>query len=188
MIYGYARKSADDQNLGIQEEALEEFGVDEILKESISGVAKNKELYNYIRQMKKGDTLVVTRMDRLGRNTKQLLETLEELEVRGVDLVIMDMEVDTRTPMGKFYLTMTSAISQLERDRLKEKQMQGIALAKKEGRHLGRPRGWNKTALDEAIDMYLNDYPLDKIQDITKIGRTTLYRHLRKRGIPNRSK
>jgi DNA invertase Pin-like site-specific DNA recombinase len=188
VIYGYARKSAEDQNLGIQIEELKNYGVDELLKESITGVSKNKELYNYIRQMQKDDTLVVTRMDRLGRNTRQLLETLDEIELQGVHLVIMDMHVDTRTPMGKFFLTVMSAVAELDRDRLKEKQMKGIALAKKEGRHLGRPRGWNQTGMDEAVDMYLNDYPLDKIQDITNIGRTTLYRELRKRGIPNRSR
>ncbi|MGN4528483.1 recombinase family protein [Bacillus cereus group sp. MYBK44-1] len=188
MIYGYARKSADDQNLGIQIEELTRYGVDEIISESVSGVSEEKEkLDDLIERMVEGDTLVVTRMDRLGRNTRQLLTLVEELNKKNVYLVIKDMLIDTRTPTGEFFLTVMAGFAQLERKNLKIKQMKGIKLAKQEGRHLGRPRKWTKTGMEEAIRMYLNDYPLAKIEEITNIGKTTLYRELRKRGIPNRS-
>jgi len=91
MIFGYARVSSFDQNLDSQIEQLRNAKVDQIVHEKISGVLEQKEkLDHLLNQLVKGDTLVVTRMDRLGRNTKQLLELTEELEKRGIHLVILN--------------------------------------------------------------------------------------------------
>ncbi|MDQ0417451.1 DNA invertase Pin-like site-specific DNA recombinase [Croceifilum oryzae] len=88
----------------------------------ISGVQSQKEALNQLLdQLVKEDTLVVTRMDRLGRNTKQLLEIIEELEKRGIHLMILNLGIDTRTPSGKFILTVMSAFSELDRTMIKEK-------------------------------------------------------------------
>ncbi len=106
--------------------------VDQIVHEKISGVLEQKEkLDQLLNQLVKGDTLVVTRMDRLGRNTKQLLELTEGLEKRGIHLVILNLGIDTRTPSGKFILTVMSAFSELDRTMIKEKQQAGIAVAKR---------------------------------------------------------
>ena len=83
-----------------------------------------------LNQLIKGDTLVVTRMDRLGRNTKQLLELTEELEKRGIHLVILNLGIDTRTPSGKFILTVMSAFSELDRTMIKENNKQELQLLK----------------------------------------------------------
>lgn len=104
MIYGYARVSAQDQNLDTQIEQLLKYGVDKIVKEKISGVSQEKiELDDLLSQLLKGDTLVVTRMDRLGRNTIQLLQFVEHLREKGVHFAVLNLGIDTRTPTGKFF-------------------------------------------------------------------------------------
>ena len=139
MIFGYARVSSFDQNLDSQIEQLRNAKVDQIVHEKISGVLEQKgKLDQLLNQLIKGDTLVVTRMDRLGRNTKQLLELTEELEKRGIHLVILNLGIDTRTPSGKFILTVMSAFSELDRTMIKEKQQAGIAVAKRKGIYKGR--------------------------------------------------
>lgn len=88
----------------------------------------------------KGDTLIVTRMDRLGRDTEQLLELIEELEGRGIHLVILNLGMDIRTPSRKFILTVMSAFRELDRTMIKEKQQVGIAIAKRKGTYKGKNR------------------------------------------------
>ena len=131
MIFGYARVSSFDQNLDSQIEQLRNAKVDQIVHEKISGVLEQKgKLDQLLNQLIKGDTLVVTRMDRLGRNTKQLLELTEELEKRGIHLVILNLGIDTRTPSGKFILTVMSAFSELDRTMIKENNKQELQLLK----------------------------------------------------------
>ncbi|EOO60130.1 hypothetical protein IKE_06017 [Bacillus cereus VD196] len=97
MIYGYARVSAQDQNLDTQIEQLLKYGVDKIVKEKISAVSQEKiELDDLLSQLIKGDTLVVTRMDRLGRNTIQLLQFVENLREKGVHFAVLNLGIDTR--------------------------------------------------------------------------------------------
>lgn len=104
MIYGYARVSSKDQNQDTQFAALFKFGVDEIVNEKISGVAKQRpELDKQLDKLESGDTIVVIRMDRLGRSSRQLIELVEDFEARNINLVILDMNIDTRTPTGTFF-------------------------------------------------------------------------------------
>ncbi|HGP3677531.1 TPA: recombinase family protein [Bacillus pacificus] len=183
MIYGYARISSSDQQLDSQLFLLEKYGCDKIIQETITGVAEEKELNRLIDSLKEGDTLVAVRMDRLGRNTIQLLELVEELEKKDIHLVILDLNIDTRSATGKFFLTIMAAFSELERTNLKEKQRRGIAVAKSKGRHLGRPRNWSKAALEEAVKMYQNHRIIAEIEDVTQVSKSALYRELKKRGI-----
>jgi len=126
MIYGYARVSSKDQNLDSQVVKLSNFCVDEIVQEKISGVSKQKQkLDELLIQLTSGDTLVVTRMDRLGRNTVQLLQLVEEFRDKNIHFVILNLGIDTRTPTGKFFLTVMAAFSELDRDIIKEKQKSG---------------------------------------------------------------
>lgn len=183
MIYGYARISSSDQQFDSQLVLLEKFGCDEIVTETITGIAEEKKLNHLIASLKAGDTLVAVRMDRLGRNTIQLLELVEELEKKDIHLVLLDLNVDTRTNTGKLFLTIMAAFSDLERKTLKEKQRVGIDAAKAKGKHLGRPRNWTKAGLEEAIKMYQNHRIISEIEDITKVSKATLYRELKRRGI-----
>ncbi|MGM2821318.1 recombinase family protein [Bacillus cereus group sp. Bce001] len=183
MIYGYARVSSSDQNLDSQLVLLERFGCDEIVTEKITGIAEEKKLNQLIDNLKAGDTLVAVRMDRLGRNTIQLLELVEELEKKDIHLVLLDLNIDTRSPTGKLFLTIMSAFSDLERKTLKEKQRVGIDVAKAQGKHLGRPRNWSKTGMEEAVKMYQNHRIISEIEDITGVSKASLYRELKRRGI-----
>ncbi|MDA1904152.1 recombinase family protein [Bacillus cereus group sp. BcHK20] len=183
MIYGYARISSSDQQISSQISQLKKYGCEKIVQEVITGVAEEKELNRLIASLKEADTIVATRMDRMGRNTKQLLEMVEELEKRNIHLVILDLNIDTRSPTGKFFLTVMSAFSELERTNLKEKQRRGIDVAKAQGKHLGRPRNWSKTGMEEAVKMYQNHRIISEIEDITGVSKASLYRELKRRGI-----
>jgi len=187
VIYGYARVSTQEQNLGTQLQQLGRYGVDEIIQEKISGVAKDKpELDALIERMQDGDTIVVTRMDRLGRSTLQLLELVEELSERGIDLVIMDLNIDTRTPTGKFFLTVMAGFSEMERSLIKEKQRNGVEMAKQEGKYKGRVKRYTDkhAGLQHAITLFQEGkHTVKQICEITKIGRSSLYRELKAKGI-----
>ncbi|WP_084439222.1 recombinase family protein [Sphingobium sp. TCM1] len=183
MIYGYARISSSDQQIISQISQLEKFGCDKIIEETITGIAEEKELNRLIATLQQGDTLVATRMDRMGRNTRQLLELVEELEKKDIHLVILDLNIDTRSNTGKFFLTVMAAFSELERSNLKEKQKRGIDVAKAQGKHLGRPRSWKKSGMEEAIKMYQNHRIVAEIEDITGVSKASLYRELKRRGI-----
>ena len=183
MIFGYARVSSFDQNLDSQIEQLRNAKVDQIVHEKISGVLEQKEkLDHLLNQLVKGDTLVITRMDRLGRNTKQLLELTEELEKRGIHLVILNLGIDTRTPSGKFILTVMSAFSELDRTMIKEKQQVGIAIAKRKGIYKGRKQKFNlkHDGVRHAMELHeTTNKTVKEICKITNISEATFYRRWR---------
>jgi DNA invertase Pin-like site-specific DNA recombinase len=181
MIYGWARVSHRDMNLGTQVEKLENYGCDEIVMQKITGVAEHKKLDDLIERMQPGDTLVATRMDRFGRKASQLTQMVDELEKKGIVLVIMDLGVDTKTPTGKFFLQVMAAFAELDRSTLKEKQRAGIELAKKNGIKLGRPKkyGDRHIGLAHAVELYqAGGKTVNEICAITKVSRATFYRHI----------
>ena len=185
MIYGYARVSTKDQNLATQLDQLQSFGVNEIISEKISGiVAKKTKLDALLQNLMGKDTLVVTRMDRLGRNTLQLLQLVEELQERDIDLVVLNMGIDTRTPTGKFFLTIMAGFAELDRTMIKEKQRAGIQLAKKKGLYRGRPTKYTSTHLGVKHAFELRETTnktVKEISEITGVSEATLYRRLREK-------
>lgn len=139
--FGYSRVSTREQNEARQVEAFRERGIREsnIIIEKLSG--KNLErpkLTALLDKVRPGDSVTVLSIDRLGRNTKDVLDIVERLERRGVKLVSIREGLDTNTPMGKCVLTILASIAQLERDNILERQYEGIAIAKREGRYTGR--------------------------------------------------
>ncbi|EUJ43253.1 recombinase family protein [Listeria fleischmannii] len=183
MIFGYARVSALDQNLDSQIELLRQANVNKIISEKISGVQENKEaLTELLHQMITGDTLVVSRMDRLGRNTKQLLELIDYLESRQIHLVILNLGIDTRTSTGKFILTVMAAFSELDRTMIKEKQQLGVTIAKRQGKYKGRKRKFtlDHPGIKHAIELHqATDKTVKEICVITRISEATFYRCLK---------
>lgn len=183
MLFGYARVSAADQNLETQVEQLSKFGVDQILEEKISGVKKKKPVLDELLQkMQSGDTLVVTRMDRLGRNTVQLLQLVEELEAQGKYFIILNLGIDTRTPTGKFFVTVMAAFSELERTMNKEKQTNGIRLAKEKGKYRGRLKKYTDKhpGMNHALELRIHtDKTVKEICAITGVSAAALYRKLK---------
>ncbi|WLR44404.1 recombinase family protein (plasmid) [Bacillus carboniphilus] len=183
MIYGYARVSAKDQNLDSQIEKLKEYGVDEIVSEKVSGVSKKKQqLDDLIENLTNGDTLVITRMDRLGRSTVQLLQLVESLQEQDIHFVILNLGIDTRTPTGKFFLTVMAAFSELDREMIKEKQRAGIELAKQKGKYRGRLKKYHKNhaGMNHAIELRkTTDKTVKEICSITGVSQAAFYRKWR---------
>lgn len=183
MIYGYARVSSKDQNLATQLDQLKRYGVDKIVSEKITGVSNERKLNLLLDKLTEGDTLVVGRMDRLGRSTLQLLSLIEELKERNIDLVILSPNIDTRDEIfGKLFLTILSAVAEMERALIKEKQRNGIAIAKQEGKYKGRAKKYTSkhAGMSHAIELYkTNKYTVKEITEMTSVSRSALYRALK---------
>lgn len=139
MKVAYVRVSTCEQNEGRQVEALKKYDIEKMFIEKVSGKDMNRiELKNMLDFVREGDTVYVHDFSRLARSTKDLLEIVELLNNKGVALVSNHESIDTSTPSGKLMLTMLGAIAEFERTNLLERQAEGIALAKKEGKYKGR--------------------------------------------------
>ena len=191
MKYGYARVSSVGQNLTAQIRQLEEVGCDLVFKEKVSGRKKeDREQFNILLgKVQKGDTIVVTKLDRFARSTKDALSTIEYLNNKGVSLVVLNMggdKIDTATAIGKLMITVLSGIAEFEADMIKERQLEGIEEAKKRGVYKGRPAKYTEKhrGLQYAIELFhnrdTNKLTVKEIEEITKISRATLYRAVKK--------
>ena len=140
MIYGYARVSTAEQDLSIQLEALKTAGCDVIRSEKVSGtsVSGRTELRNLLDFARNGDTIVVTRIDRLARSVRDLQNIVHELKEKGVSLKATEQAVNTSTSAGKCFLDMLSVFAEFETNLRRERQMEGIAKAKSRGVYSGR--------------------------------------------------
>ena len=137
----YIRVSAVDQNLGRQRELLKDKAISKEFSDKLSGKDTARPgLQAMLEYVREGDTLYIESISRLARNTADFLRIFEQLKKKGVQLVSLKEGIDTGTAQGKFMLTVFAAFSELERSYIRERQREGIDLAKKEGRLLGRPR------------------------------------------------
>lgn len=180
MKFGYARVSKDDQNLFLQIDALKEYGVDEIYEEKVTGAKeKRSQLTELLGKLRAGDTLVIWRLDRLGRTVKQLLALAEDFEKKGIHFVSIVEQFDTSTAMGKFVFHMFCAIAQMERDVISERTKAGLEAARKRGRAGGRKPKEDKN-IERALKMYYsNEYSIADILESTGLSKTTLYKYVR---------
>lgn len=142
MKYGYARVSSVTQDLEVQEMALLNAGCDVIRTEKVSGTSMNgrDELKTLLEFLRNGDTLVITRIDRLARSVKDLEKIVEQLDNKGVSLVATEQPIDTSTSVGKCFLQMLSVFAEFETNLRKERQMEGIKKAKANGMYKGRKK------------------------------------------------
>lgn len=143
MLVGYARTSTYDQTAGLeaQQRDLNAHKVEKIFSEQVSSVGQRRELEAALEFVREGDTFIVTKLDRLARSTVHLLSLIDRLEEKRVALRILDFggaSVDTQSPSGKLMLTMFAAMAQFEREMMLERQREGIAKAKREGKYKGR--------------------------------------------------
>ncbi len=140
MIIGYARTSTVDQVAGYDAQLrdLKDADCEEVFSEQLSSVAKRPKLKEAIKFARKGDTLVVTKLDRLARSVKDLSDIASELDAKGVNLKILAIDLDTGTPTGKLMFNMLGSIAEFERSLMLERQREGIAKAKAEGKYKGR--------------------------------------------------
>lgn len=139
MKSGYIRISTTDQNIARQELLMEQLGVDEVYIDRMSGKNTNRpELQRMMEYVRRGDTVIVESISRFARNTRDLLELVEQLSVKGVEFVSKKEAIDTTTPTGKFMLTVFGAVAELEREYILQRQREGIAIAKANGVYKGR--------------------------------------------------
>ncbi|WP_334019491.1 recombinase family protein [Alteromonas sp. S015] len=137
--YGYARVSTLDQSTSIQREALEAAGCDRVYEEQVSGTKREgrEELSRVLEVLRKGDTLVVTRIDRLARSMKDLQDIVHDLKQRGIHLEATEQPIDTSSAAGKAFLDMLGVFAEFETNLRKERQLEGIAKAKAKGVYKG---------------------------------------------------
>lgn len=182
MRYGYARISADDQNLDRQRVAMTRAECAQVIEETGSGVKARHRLDALLGRLQAGDELVVTELDRLGRSTVDVILMMDELTRRGVALrILATPSLDIGHEDGRLIADITAALAAHERQRIKRRQAQGIEAAKAAGRHLGRPRKMTgqqiaearaRVAADEPARVVARAYGVD-----VKTLRATLKRH-----------
>ena len=148
MLIGYARTSTVEQLAGLeaQLQRLNEVGCERVFQERVSSVAKRDQLAAALDYVRDGDVLVVTKLDRLARSVADLVDIGRRIEGKSASLRILDMDLDTKTPTGRLMLNLIGSIAQFERELMLERQREGIAKAKSEGRYKGRA----PTALRQA--------------------------------------
>ncbi len=179
MLIGYARVSTQDQKLSLQLDALDKLGCDKVFSDTASGAkAARPGLEQALSHVRAGDTLVVWRLDRLGRSLRHLIETVQTLSERGVGLKSLKESLDTTTSGGKLVFHVFGALAEFERDLIKERTNAGLKAARARGRNGGRPRKLSPKKLQQARAL-IND-PSVSVADICKtlgVSRSTLYRH-----------
>jgi DNA invertase Pin-like site-specific DNA recombinase len=180
MLIGYARVSTDDQKLDLQTDALTKAGCEKIFDDHMSGAkAERPGLTKALEMCRVGDTLVVWRLDRLGRSIKNLIDLAELLEREGVGLKSCQEAIDTNTSGGKLIFHMFGALAEFERNLLRERTKAGLEAARARGRSGGRPKALNKTKRDLAVKLYNDrEHSIKEICDVMGIGKTTLYKYL----------
>lgn len=185
---GYGRVSTIDQSLDLQMDALNESGCIKIFMEKASGKKDDRvELAKAIEYLREGDSLVVYKLDRLARSTKKLIEISELLDNRGIELISIVDNIDTKNAVGKAMFRMLAVIAELERDIISERTMAGLAAARARGRKGGRPRTDEKK-LNQAIKLYdSKQHSLNEISELTGVSKPTLYRELSKRSDTRKS-
>jgi DNA invertase Pin-like site-specific DNA recombinase len=180
MKIGYVRVSTSEQKTQRQEATLQELGVEKIFIDKSSGKSTNrpelKKMMDYIRD---GDTVIVESISRFARNAKDFLELIEQLTIKEVNFISKKEAIDTATPAGRFMLTVFAAVAELEREYLRDRQREGIEIAKKKGRYQGRkPNNY------PGFEQLLNQSKAGEITAVSamkKLGmsKTTWYRKAR---------
>lgn len=176
---GYARVSTLQQDAALQHDALKAAGVQRIFTDQASGaLTERPQLSAVLEQLRPGDTLVVWRLDRLGRSTSHLIQTVTALEERGVGFASLTEAIDTTTPAGRLLFGVLASLAAFERDLIRERTMAGLAAARSRGRVGGRPTSMTADKLAVAARMLAEGRPKSTIAATIGVSRATLYAHL----------
>ncbi len=177
MKVGYVRVSTEGQNTARQEELMKELKAEKVYIDRTSGKSADRpELQKMMNFVREGDSVIVESISRFARNTKDLLELTEQLNNKHVQFISMKESIDTKTAAGKFMLTIFGAVAELEREYIKERQREGIEIAKEQGKYKGRP--------EKKLENFEEIYRKWKYEKLTAVGasrqlgisRSTFYR------------
>ena len=180
MLIGYARVSTQEQNFDLQLDALKKAGCEKIFQDAASGTkSERKGLAEALEYARDGDTLVVWRLDRLGRSLGQLIELTNGLQARKVSFKSLVEAIDTTTTTGQFFFHVTGAFAELERNLIRERTKAGLEAARARGRKGGRPKAIDSDGLAMALELYAsNRNSVENISNQLGIAKRTLYRYL----------
>jgi DNA invertase Pin-like site-specific DNA recombinase len=189
MLIGYARVSTDDQNLDLQRDALVRAGCEKIYTDQQSGASTDRlGLTGVLEMARSGDTLVVWRLDRLGRSLKHLIHLVEKLEHQGIGLRSLQENIDTTTNGGRLVFHLFGALAEFERNLIRERTQAGLSAARARGRQGGRPKLLDPKRLGLALRLYQErQHSIVEICQIMGISKSTLYNYLAEQGVGARS-
>lgn len=185
MNIGYARVSTQDQNLDLQTDALTKAGCELIYKEKISGKSKERpELIKLFEKLRKGDTVVVWKLDRLGRSLRDLIDLVTKMQEMEVSFLSIQDGINTNTATGRFTFNIFASLAEFEREIISERTKAGLNSARARGRKGGRPAGYSKDTISKikAVKVLYdaaNSPSVQEIADSLKISRATCYRYLK---------
>lgn len=177
MLIGYARVSTQDQNLDLQIDALSQAGCKKLFDDKISGNSKERpELTKTLEMLREGDTLVVWKLDRLGRSVKNLVDLVGELRKQGVHFKSLTDSIDTGTPSGRFFFHVMASLAEMERELTVERTRAGLEIARKLGRTGGRKRKMTDSKIESAKKLLANGVPPCDVAHNLGVSVPTLYR------------
>jgi len=187
MLIGYARVSTQDQTLDLQTDALKQAGCERLFTDTLSGAkAERPGLQEAMHHLRAGDTLVVWRLDRLGRTLKQLIATITDLSEQDIGFKSLQENIDTTTSGGKLIFHIFGALAEFEREIIRERTNAGLQAARARGRFGGRPKMQSLDPKKMALAKQLHDDHSRSVQEICemlKISKSTLYRYLKEESV-----
>lgn len=190
MKIGYARVSTHDQNLDLQKDALEKAGCEKIYVDEISGtVAKREGLEKANEILRKGDVLIVWRLDRLGRSIRDLIDWVTRLEEEGIGFKSLQESIDTTTSSGKLVFHIFAALAEFERNLIRERTNAGLAAARARGKLGGRKKSLNAKERRRAVETYQRkNHTVRQICEMMNITKPTLYAYIKEEQVRQNAK
>src|SRR3982751_5616017 len=180
MLIGYARVSTDEQNLNLQRDALEKANCEQIFTDTVSGTkARRPGLEDALSHLRAGDTLVVWRLDRLGRSLRHLIDTVTDLQEQGIGFKSLTESIDTTTSGGKLVFHIFGALAEFEREIIRERTQAGLQSARARGRMGGRRTALTPKQLQIARQLWESNTPVKEICHTLGISRATFYRYIK---------
>ena len=182
MLIGYARVSTDDQNLDLQRDALQAAGCERVFEDMVSGARADRTgLAALMSMLRAGDTVVIWRLDCLGRSLKNLIELVERLDAAKVGLRSLQENIDTTSSGGKLVFHLFGALAEFERNLIRERTQAGLVAARARGRMGGRPRRLDPVKLALAVKLHRErNHTVEEICKMMGISKSTLYNYLDK--------
>jgi DNA invertase Pin-like site-specific DNA recombinase len=177
MLIGYARVSTQDQNLELQQEALSKTGCQRVFEDKVSGTRADRPgLTKAMEMLREGDTLVVWKLDRLGRSVKQLVDLVDELHKQGIHFKSLTDAIDTGTPSGRFFFHVMASLAEMERELIVERTRAGLDVARQLGRKGGRKPKMTASKIESAKKLLASGTPPRDVAKNLGVSIPTLYR------------